>query len=569
MAAQFQHLFTPIKVGSMNVKNRIMIPTHSAGIMVGTEEQFQQFLAYYVGKAKGGAAWVGAGPNFIENPWGPGFVGAGVGAAHHGSTHHPDYVPRLKRYMQALHDCGAVGSIQLVIQGGMPGGASTTQTSLVDNEVPHEFEPEEIKFLLDDYRFAAERIREGGADAIEFHANHDDVIQWFMSPLSNKRTDEYGGSFEKRMRFLMDATNAVRAGAGNDIVVGIRLCPDEMIDGGYNLDDAKQIAQYFANSGKVDYIHVDMGSNWGAPSYIPPGTFPEGAWAYTAAAIKEAVNIPVIYTGRVTDPLLAERILADGHADLVGMARASRADADFPNKAREGRLDDIRRCIGVNSCIDRGMYERLSPGPQDKLSGCAVNPCAGREAEWDKLIPATTKKHVVVVGGGPGGLETARVATERGHRVTLLERDGQLGGLVNIAAKSPSQEILLDFVRWERYQMEKLKVDVRLNTEATADSVLALKPDAVVVATGTRPRRLGIPGDDQPNVVELRDVLQDKATVGERVLVISKEDHMQTLDVANFLAARGKKVEILYQTREATRLVGRYAQGGIFAQVQS
>lgn len=546
------------------------VTTQGAAVppLIGSEEDAAGFIAYYAEKAKGGAGWVGGGPTFITNPWGPGFVGTGVGSNRNGTCSAPNYCARLKRYMDSLHQYGAVGTIQLVLQGGMPGGTSPVQTSWTDNDIPHVLESEEIKAIVNDYRFSAERIREGGADGIELHANHDDLIEWFLSPLSNKRTDEYGGSFEKRMRYLTEVIDACRAGAGRDFTLGARLCADEFIEGGYDLEGAKEIVKYLAQTGKVDYFSIIIGNNWGAPSYIPPNVYPEAGFAPLAAAIRTVTELPIVFTGLVRDPLVAERLLAEGCADVIGIARAAIADPHFALKARSGQLDQIRHCIGVNACIDWGMVETLPGSGAEKRGICAVNPVAGRERDHATLVPATTRKKVVVVGGGPAGLETARLAAERGHAVVLLEREQELGGLVNIAARAPTQEILLDLVRWQRTQLKDLRVDVRLGTNASADAILALGPDTVVVATGSRPRRPDIPGVQQPNVVELRDALLEKASVGDRVIMLVQEDHMQALNCASFLAHRGKQVHFVCQTLQPAPKIGKYTRA-IYQQLQS
>jgi len=568
--AGFQYLFTPIGIGPMTVPNRILVATHGMAVppLTGTDDHAEAFIAYYAEKARGGAGWVGGAPTFISNPWAPGFVGTGVGACRTGTCHAPNYVSRLRTFMDALHGLGAVGTVQLVIQGGMPGGPSTVQTSWTDNEVPHALDRDEIAAIIEDYRFSAQRIRDGGADGIELHANHDDLIQWFLSPLSNRRTDQYGGSFENRLRFLVEILEACRAGAGRGLALGVRLCADEFIEGGYDLDGTKDIVTALAATRNVDYFSLVVGNNWGAPSYIPSGLYPEAAFAYVSAAIRSVTEVPIAFTGLVRDPVVAERLIADGYADVVGFARAAIADPHFPRKAREGRLDQIRRCVGANACIDWGLVEALPFSGAEARGLCAVNPAAGKEREWSVVVPAATRKTVVVVGGGPAGMETARVAAERGHHVVLLEREPELGGLLTLAARAPHQEILLEFVRWQRLQLQQLGVDVRLGTDATADSVLALRPDVVVVATGSRPRRPEIAGIDQAHVVELRDVLHDSAPVGERVVIVAQEDHLQALSGANFVAQRGHQVEFVCQTLAPGPKVGKYTRG-IFQQLQA
>jgi thioredoxin reductase len=294
------------------------------------------------------------------------------------------------------------------------------------------------------------------------------------------------------------------------------------------------------------------------PSYIPPMQYPLAAFSYAAAEIRQATGVPVLYAGRVNDPVLAERLLAEGQADLIGMTRATLADPEFPRKAREGRLDEIRKCIGCNTCIGKVIHDEV------KTPVCAVNPVVGHEMEWETVAPARTPKRVVVIGAGPAGLEVARVAAMRGHTVTVLEQCAEVGGQLLIAAKAPRREGFVDFPRYEEFQMRTLGVDVRLNTTATPDMVLALNPDAVIVSTGSVPRTADIPGTQQPNVVQGWDVLLGRARTGQHVVVVSEDDGMETPSVADFLATQGKQVEILHKWLMLGSRIERYTQGIVF-----
>jgi NADPH-dependent 2,4-dienoyl-CoA reductase/sulfur reductase-like enzyme len=284
----------------------------------------------------------------------------------------------------------------------------------------------------------------------------------------------------------------------------------------------------------VDYLAVCAGFQ----GHIPPMHFPLGAFVYIAAGVKEVVNLPVVCHGRINDPLQAETILANHQADLIGMARALICDPEWPNKAREGRKDEIRKCIAcIQSCA--GHFLKKEP------IGCTLNPEAGREIELATIIPAAVRKKVMVIGGGAAGLETARVAAMRGHQVTLFEKGEELGGQLNIAARIPKREDFAEVPRYYSYQMRYLGVEVMLGTTVTAEMVLQNNPDAVVVAIGSLPNLYQVPGANRPGVVWVRDVLQEKVVVGQNVVVIAMEQHEQALGVAIFLADRGKKVELL------------------------
>ena len=280
-----------------------------------------------------------------------------------------------------------------------------------------------------------------------------------------------------------------------------------------------------------------------------------------SGALKAETDLPVVYAGRVTDAGVAAQVLADGYADVVGLNRATIADPQLPNKAREGRLGDVRPCIGINDCIHRGLVDGLP-------FGCAVNPSANHELE-EPHPPAPEPRRILVVGGGPAGLETASIAAERGHNVTLWEREPVLGGQMAIAANAPMHRPFAQFVAFEERRLARLGVGVSVGRGATAESVLEFGADAVVLATGATSRRPDVPGVDLPNVVDIRDVLLGNAEVGQRVVVVAQDDHMPPLSVADHLAGQGKEVRVLYQTLQVAPLVGKYTIGGIMTRLVS
>lgn len=549
-------VFTPVRVGRMNLKNRLANPSHAGGrgALTGDDELFRQFLGYYIGRAKGGAAWVGGGPTFVGNPLIPGFEPTGVGASNFSSFRHPLFVEREAEFMRQLHAHGAYGSVQFVLMGSMPHGASAVSGSFVSHQIAHEMEVDEIETLIAEYRFSAAQCRRAGVDALEVHANHDDVVEYFLSPLTNKRTDAYGGSTEKRLRFLREVLEAMREGAGDDITIGVRLNMDQVMEGGYHIDEAKRLVALLTSYGLIDYFSFDVGTPWGVPSYIQPVHFAPGTWAPLSGILKQETNLPAVYVGRVTTVQLAEQILAAGQADVVGMNRAMIADPDLANKAQAGRFDEIRPCVGVNDCIHRNIVDGIG-------FGCALNTNAGHEASG-AISPATTRKRILVVGGGPGGMEFAALAAERGHAVILWEQQPRLGGAMALAAKAPMQDSFQSFIDFQERKLRRLQVAIELGRRVTAQSVADLAPDVVVVATGAAPRTLDIPGASLPHVVSAQAVMAGTARIGKRALVIAHHDHMLPLSVADYLASNGHDVHVVYQSAQIAPNVGRYTIGG-------
>jgi 2,4-dienoyl-CoA reductase-like NADH-dependent reductase (Old Yellow Enzyme family)/thioredoxin reductase len=558
------HLFQPLRVGSMQLRNRVMMPPHGrvTGDPFGTEQQAEQFFQYWGSRARDGVAWVDGLNSFVGNTViVPGFEPTGLGATIRGVFRRPDFRPRAGRYAEVLHAAGAVATAQLIMQAGMPHSPSSVMANHAYNLTPHVMDRDEIKWLVEEYIFSIGEVAAAGLDGAELHANHEDILQLFLSPHTNRRTDEYGGDRTNRVRIITEIVAGARARITTPFTIGVRLNMDELFEGGYDLAEGVEIARALEATGHIDYIHCVMGNNWGAPSYIQPHDYGVAQWSELAGHFKRALKIPVVYTGRVTDPVAADRLIAAGHADVVGMARAMFADAEVMSKARAGRVEDIRPCIGTNDCLHRILVEGLT-------FGCSVNPRTGHEAE-PPLAPVQEKKKVLVVGGGPAGMELAALAAERGHVVSLWEREGALGGQMAVAAKAKENEAYGRFIAWQQRRLTKAGVAVSLSKTATDSDILAAGFDIVCIATGAAPGRPDVPGAHLPFVVEGRDVMTDKAQTGARVAVIAMEDHMQPLTVANFLAAQGKQVQVIYQTPAIAPLVGKYSIGAPLARLSA
>jgi len=537
MAEQFRYLFSPIEVGNTTVPNRIVVPGHYPALRDLDGLPGERLTAYWESKARGGAGMISSGIWSVHKSAPP-------GGAYGTPLQTPGGMDKLRRCAERIQRHGTKFLIQLWHGGANSYGIGTqiwapsavqTQTG----RTTHAMTRSEIKELVEGFAAEAHRGKQAGIDGVEIHGAHGYLITQFMSPNTNHREDEYGGDHEGRIRFACEVIDAVREAVGRDFVVGIRISADPISGaGGYNLEDTKIYAQMMTESGNLDYIATGAG--------IPPMYYPLGSLMYHAAGIKEVVDIPVIGGGRVTDPVQAEQILADHQADLVFMNRALVCDPELPKKAREGRLEEIRHCMGCSE----GCWMRVSQDGNPQGISCTYNPTAGKETlpGWLELIPAEKKKKVMVIGGGPAGLETARVAQSRGHTVSLWEKSEALGGMALVGAKAPGRDELLEMARYYTYQMKLLNVDVHLDSEVSIETVKGESPDVVVVATGSNPMiPEDIPGIDQDNVLpHVRDVLAGDVEVGEKVVIVDNQRHIEGLATADLLAEQGKQVEVVY-----------------------
>lgn len=460
----------------------------------------------------------------------------------------PEVIPGYRKITSQVHRHGGKIFAQLN-HNGQQGSSAFTRRALwgpsnipdpLFREIPKAMEQEDMREVIQGFCKVAEHTLKGGFDGCEVQSSHSSLLRQFMSPLTNERTDEYGGNFENRLRFPVEILTALRRVTGRHQALGIRLSGDELVDGGLTLEDIKRIAAYLADLKLVDFINTSTANFHNL--YMVEGSMhvPLGYNTYAAAGIKEVVDIPVFAAGRINAPAQAERILALGQADLVCIARGQICDAEFANKALEGRHSEIRQCIACNQgCAARtGLNKDL---------GCLQNPASGREKFFG--IHAVTKpvrtKKVIIAGGGPAGLEAAKEAARRGHSVTLYERENILGGQVNLLTRVPNREEFSDVIRNQTKEMEKFAVDIRLGVEVTPELIEKEKPDAVVIATGSTAGFCYIPGADQDHVMTFYDVLKGRPVPGQQVLIIDDIGFHQGTSTAEFLTYLNKKVSIL------------------------
>lgn len=539
---EFPHLLSPLKVGPGEFRNRIYSPPHAPGFAGADFLPGDQLIEYWVAKARGGTAAISTGVTPVH----PSTGGAMV------PFRNPNFIDRYNRAAEALHRHGALFFVQPwhggTQAGGFGGRASWAPSAVVTPRgygVPHVMTRADIDEVIEGWRYAAEQLAKTEVDGIEIHGAHGYLITEFSSGFFNQRDDEYGGDEERRSRFVQEIVAAVRSEARPDQIVGMRFSADEFVDGGLTVEESQRLLKRVADSGNLDYLNISVGNYSSMETIIAPMYVPLSSFVYAAAAIKEVVDIPVFTVGRINDPKQAEQIIAGGYADVVSMNRALIADPDWVNKAMTGRPDEIRKCIACNeACWGRGEMG-LPIG-----IGCVVNPDIGFEKDMI-LIPTEQPKKVMVIGGGVAGLETARVAAERGHSVSVYERSDELGGQVLTAGKASMRIDFAEPARYYTVQMERLGVDVHLGEEVTLATVDAVKPDVVVVATGSTPV---IPDDivgaDGPNVTEVRAVLDGRVEVGHRVLFAASENHQEGLATVEFLLDRGHEVTVVTK-REA------------------
>ena len=545
MAEPFPSLFAPLKVGTYTLKNRIMNTGHAAHFQTGDGIPTDRYVGYVQERAKGGVGIIVTGFTVTR---------------YDGDTalSLANYDERITsvygKFSEATHAHGVPMLAQLGHRGRrVSDGAAYLQRMIeapsavpapdfsAPQLVPHAMSTGEVEEVVESFAIATQRVNRGEMDGVELAVGLDFLFANFLSEHANLRDDKYGGgTLEERMTFLNDVIDVVRGELGRERLLGIRFY-DDLVDYSLGLEDYKQIARLVEADGKVDYFNMWQGivpSPRSGREHWPPHYYKPGQFAYLPAGLKEATTLPVVGTGRIDSPALADSMIADGKADIIGMARALIADPQWPKKAREGRADGIRTCIAcTQSCVGH-IYVGMGVG-------CIYNPVTGREREWSELPPATEKRKVVIVGGGPAGCEAARIAAERGHDVVLFEKGPRLGGQVNLVMRTPARDIFEQIILFFERQLDKLNVDIRLEHAARSDDVLAEDPDAVIVATGSTAFRPDIIGVNQKHVLSSRDVLLGNAEIGERVLVVDTLGRAEAPTVAEFLVDQGRQVEIV------------------------
>ncbi|HEX6391887.1 MAG TPA: mycofactocin system FadH/OYE family oxidoreductase 2 [Acidimicrobiales bacterium] len=533
---QYRYLFTPLRIGPVTVRNRIVFSAHLTNYATQGGLPSEQHVAYYAARAAGGAGLIITEEHSTHPTDWP------YEKLIHGF--HPEVIPGYRRITDAVHEHDVPIFAQINHNGGqassmytrLPVWAPSPVPDPLFREVPKEVELHEIAEIVAGYALVAEHCARGGFDGIELQCSHSSIVRGFLSPVTNVRTDSYGGSLENRARLLVEIVDAVREAIGPELALGVRLCGDELIEGGTTIDDAVAVARMVEASQRVDYINTSIGVATATLFMIEASMqIPPGYSMFIPTAIREAVSLPVVGVGRFKDPLQADRALAAGQCDLVGVVRGQIADADFGAKARAGLATEIRSCLSCNQeCVGRMGLNRWL--------GCIENPRTGRESA--AVAAPGQSRRVVVVGGGPAGMQAAVTAAERGHRVVLLERQARLGGQIPAVASVPSRAEMLDITRNLSASVARLGIDVRLECVGSAEMVRSLRPETAVVATGAAPARPWWAGDSD-RVVDVRDVLEGRVSPAGRVVVVDELGFHQATSVGELLADRGCEIEIV------------------------
>ncbi|MCE5256445.1 MAG: NAD(P)/FAD-dependent oxidoreductase [Spirochaetaceae bacterium] len=530
----YPNLLSPGKIGSLTVKNRVIMPAMGDALANMNGEINDDFIAYYQERAKGGTGLIITGVCRVD-PDGP-------AVANQFAVYNLSHVSGLKRLADAVHRYDGRVFIQLHHAGRQTNTMITGKEAIAPSAIavpgglfatPRAMTIEEIKAMVGKFVFAAVLAKMGGIDGVEIHCAHGYLLNQFLSGFSNKRTDEYGGSLENRMRIVKEILAGIKAQCGPSFPVSVRISANEFVEGGITVEEAVEIAKKLEEYG-ADMVNVSGGGYHAMYGIIAPASFDQGWMVPFAAAVKQAVKIPVAAVSLIRDFDYADSIIADGKCDFVCFGRPHIADPYFVNKLTSGREKEIRRCICCLYCSDELNSSRL---------GCSINPVVGHEKEFSKYEKDGNGRIVAVIGGGPSGCEAARVLAIRGFKVTLFEKSDKLGGQIKLGSVPPHKFRINWLIEYYEYILKEVDVDVKLNTEVTATTIEEMKPYAIFLATGSEPIIPHIKGIDGPNVCTVDSVLAgEKKFEGKKVLVVGSGN--TGLETAEYLLQFRNEVTI-------------------------
>jgi 2,4-dienoyl-CoA reductase-like NADH-dependent reductase (Old Yellow Enzyme family)/thioredoxin reductase len=546
----YQNIFKEGKIGNLTLKNRIVMPPMGTNLAGPEGEVTDQLITYYEERAKGGTGLIIVEFTCIDYEYGKGFI-------RQVRLDDDRFIPGIQRIASAVHKHGAKVLVQIHHAGrqsnssllnGKQSVAPSSVACAAVGEEPRELTTVEVKELVNKFVQSAVRCKEAGIDGVEVNGAHGYLINQFLSPQANFRSDEYGGSFKNRMRFIEEIIVGIRENCGKDFPVTVRLSVDEFVEGGIDLKLGKEISRYLEKLG-VDGLHISCGTYDSMDRIIESPLFEQGWRVYMAEEIKKEVTIPVITVGSIREPQFVEDILSEGRADFVAIGRGLIADPDWVNKAMEGREAEIRKCINCLHCIHSTM------GNSHVL--CSINARAGRELEFKEIepIPTDENRHVVIVGGGPGGMEAARVLSLKGYEVTLFEKSNKLGGQLHLVTDPVYRKKMTWHIDYLKYEMKRLNIDVRMNQEATVEQITSLNPYAVLLATGGRPGLPQVEGNNLDHVYTYEDIkLQEKVFTNNKVTVVGSG--MICHGTTRRLAEAGNDVTYIEIPTKASKRIG-------------
>lgn len=507
----FANLFNPITVKGVTFKNRLAVPAMVANYCTKDGEATERFIKYHETKAKGGWGLIIT-EDYAMDPMGKGFSNIPGLWCDKQIQSHTELPKRIHKYgakiFAQIYHCGRQTNHNVI--GDRP-FAPTAIPCPFSPDMPIEMSLEKIEETIEQFGDCALRAKKCGFDGVEIHGAHGYLIAQFMSSYSNKRSDEYGGNLINRLRFPINIIKNMRKKCGADFLICFRISADECVEGGRRIEDTKAMVPYLEEAG-IDIIHVSAGC-YRSFDCVIPSYYTDHAWiAKLAREVKPLTNLPVITIGRYNDPSIADTVIRNGDADFVAMGRQSLCDPEFPNKAKEGRLEDIIHCLACHQGCVTNLFADLP-------IKCIFNPLLGQEY-CTEIKETQEPKKVAIIGAGPSGMEAAIVAAKRGHKVTIYEKNNVAGGQFHLAAVPPCKGEIAAFTGWQLTQLKKLGVEIKYNTEVTVDFMKENTADVIIVATGANPIVPKIKGIESKSVVTANDVLSGKVNVGKKIVVI-------------------------------------------------
>ncbi|RPJ62715.1 MAG: FAD-binding protein [Dehalococcoidia bacterium] len=548
MTEKYSALFQPFKIGKLELKNRLVVPPMGTGFANTDGTVTDRLIEYHERRAVGGFGFIIVEVCAVDGE-------RGLGSPHQLRIDHDGLIPGLKKLVDTVHKYGTKMAVQLYHPGrstfsfllkGQPPVAPSDVADPIYRQAPHGLTIDEIKDLVEKFAQGARRAKEAGFDAAEFHGAHGYLISEFMSAYANKRTDEYGGGFEGFLRFPLEIVKRSRELVGPDFPLLFRISADEMVPLGRTVPESIEMMKRLVEAG-ISAVDVSIGVPESSHYTTAPPHLEQGYNAERSVIFKQSLKVPVLVAGRINDPSVAVDIIKSGKADLVHIGRQSLTDPDWPNKVEKGHVKDIVQCLSCNEACIEGLAIWLRPSIT-----CVQNLAVGREALYAQ--PKTDKpKTVLIAGGGPGGLEAARTAALRGHRVTLYEKDGYLGGQTKLVSIAPGKAVYQDIARSRIAAIKQLCVDVHVGKALTIDKIKELKPDVLIIATGSVPAIPNIPGINKKNVISAAKALCTEVQ-GDNVLVIG--GGLVGCETADYLAGQEKKVTIVEMLKSTAKDIG-------------